>query len=274
MDAFSDPRFAQIFGISGNVVSFMVYLAPVPTFYRIIKKKSTEGFQSIPYSVALFSSMLLLYYAFLKTNVFMLVTINTIGCVIESIYLIIYLIYAPKSAKVFTIKLLLLFNSGAYGLIVVITYVLSKGDMRVTIVGWICAVFSVCVFAAPLSIIRLVIKTKSVEYMPFTLSLALTVSAFMWGFYGLALGDYFVATPNVLGILFGFTQMILYYFYKNKSQVILWDEKLKESNNGIQMSKTEKQENCVVDLNQPDQVNAINVKNNNPIIVPSGELNV
>lgn len=73
-----------------------------PTFYRIFKKKSTQGFQSIPYSVALFSAMLLLYYAFLKgsNNGLMLITINSIGCIIESLYLLFFMIYATKTAKV------------------------------------------------------------------------------------------------------------------------------------------------------------------------------
>lgn len=50
------------------------------------------------------------------------------------------------------IKILALFNGGFYGLMLLTTeFFIHDGD-RVTVVGWICAVFSVCVFAAPLSI--------------------------------------------------------------------------------------------------------------------------
>lgn len=213
---------ASIFGIFGNVVSFLVYLAPIPTFYRIYKRKSTEGFQSIPYSVALFSAMLLLYYALLKTeNGLMIITINSVGCAIEATYLTLFIIYATREAKVFTMKLLVLFNVGALGLIIAVTHLSLAGHLRVTVVGWICAVFSLCVFAAPLSIMRLVIRTKSVEYMPFSLSFSLTICAVMWFFYGFLIHDYYIATPNILGFLFGLAQMILYVIYKDrKSQVL------------------------------------------------------
>ncbi|KAJ0051531.1 hypothetical protein Pint_01054 [Pistacia integerrima] len=225
-----------IFGLLGNIVSCLVYMAPLPTFYRIFKKKSTEGFQSIPYSVALFSAMLTLYYAYLKANAFMLITINSVGCVIESLYLIFYIIYATKSSKITTVKLLIFFNFGAFGLIVVFTYLFSTGPRRIAVVGWICAVFSVCVFAAPLSVIRLVIKTKSVEYMPFSLSFCLTICAVMWFMYGLSVGDFYIATPNIMGLAFGVTQMILYLIYSKRRNEIMPVVDPKEEVNGIHMN--------------------------------------
>ncbi|KAH0908740.1 hypothetical protein HID58_032061 [Brassica napus] len=189
---------AFAFGLLGNLISFAVFLSPVPTFYRICKKKTTEGFQSLPYVVALFSAMLWLYYATQKKDVFLLVTINSFGCVIETIYIAIFVAFATKEARMFTVKLLLLMNFGGFFLILLLCQFLAKGTTRAKIIGGICVGFSVCVFAAPLSIIRTVIKTKSVEYMPFSLSLTLTISAF----------------PNVIGFVLGALQMILYVVFK------------------------------------------------------------
>jgi solute carrier family 50 (sugar transporter) len=123
-----------------------------PTFYRIYKSKSTEGFQSVPYVVALFSAMLWIFYALIKSNETFLITINAAGCVIETVYVVMYFVYATKKGRMFTAKIMLLLNVGAFGAILLLTLLLFKGDKRVVMLGWICVGFSVSVFVAPLSI--------------------------------------------------------------------------------------------------------------------------
>ncbi|CAN8273973.1 unnamed protein product [Cochlearia groenlandica] len=206
---------AFTFGIMGNIISFIVFLAPVPTFVRIFKKKSIEGFQSVPYVSALFSAMLWIYYAMQKDGSgFLLITINSVGCFIETIYIILFITFANKKARISTLKVLGLLNFLGFAAIILVCELLTKGSSREKVLGGICVGFSVCVFAAPLSIMRLVIRTKSVEFMPFSLSLFLTLSAITWLFYGLAIKDFYVALPNILGAFLGAVQMILYIIFK------------------------------------------------------------
>ncbi|KAL0291412.1 UNVERIFIED_CONTAM: Bidirectional sugar transporter SWEET14 [Sesamum radiatum] len=171
-------HWAFAFGLLGNIVSFMVYLSPIPTFYQIYKKKTSEGFQSVPYVVALFSAMLWIYYALLKYNTTLIITINSVGCFIETIYICFYLFYAPKKERVQTLKLLFLLIVCGFGFIVLSTHFLVKASLQANVVGWICLVFSLCVFIAPLCIV----------------------------------------IPNVLGFSFGVLQMALYVKYKNASK--------------------------------------------------------
>ncbi|CAK7336779.1 unnamed protein product [Dovyalis caffra] len=215
-----------VFGLLGNIISCLVCLAPLPTFYQICKKKTSEGFQSIPYVIALFSAMLWLFYAIFKDDAILLITINSFTFFIEIGYLVVYLFYATKKDKILTFKLLLLFNVFGFGLICVVTLFLTQGQKRVHFLGWICMIFSLCVFVAPLFIVGKVIKTKSVEFMPFSLSFFLTLSAVMWFFYGYLKKDQFVAVPNILGLLFGILQMVLYMIYRNPKKVVVVDPKL------------------------------------------------
>ncbi|XVE66046.1 hypothetical protein DITRI_Ditri08aG0050000 [Diplodiscus trichospermus] len=186
-----------------------------PTFYQIYKKKTSEGFQSIPYVISLFSAMIWIYYAFVKQNAMLLITINSFWCCIEIFYIATYFYYAPKKERVDTVKLFLLVNVFGFGVIFLSTFFLQNPFIRLRILGYVCLTFALSVFVAPLGIVRKVIKTKSVEYMPFTLSVFLTLSAVMWFFYGLALKDVNIAVPNVLGFIFGILQMIIYAIYKN-----------------------------------------------------------
>ncbi|OWM90612.1 hypothetical protein CDL15_Pgr014915 [Punica granatum] len=200
-------------GILGNVVSFVVFLAP-----GIWRKKSTEGFQSLPYIAALFSASMWIYYAFLKSSSdFLLITINSLGCLIESFYLLLYVVFAPKHARMFTLKLLLLLNIGGLCSILLLShFVLANGLTRVRVLGCICVAVSVCVFAAPLSAMRTVVRTKSVEFMPLSLSFSLTVNAVIWLVYGILIKDFFVALPNSVGIILGAVQMVLYVMCNRK----------------------------------------------------------
>ncbi|CAF1883934.1 unnamed protein product [Brassica napus] len=207
---------AIIFGILGNAISFLVFLAPVPTFYRIYKNKSTESFQSLPYQVSLFSCMLWLYYALTKQDAFLLITINSFGCVVETIYIAMFFTYATKEKKMAAIKLFLTMNVAFFSLIIMVTHFAVKSpSLQVSVIGWICVAISVSVFAAPLMIVARVIKTKSVEFMPFTLSFFLTISAVMWFAYGAFLHDICIAIPNVVGFILGLVQMVLYGVYRN-----------------------------------------------------------
>ena len=148
-------------------------------------------------------------------------------------------------SQLFTAKILLLLNVGVFGLILLLTLLLSAGQHRVVVLGWVCVAFSVSVFVAPLSIIvrtqqltmiyrstsiasyrvcctidctcasghqstyvqlvcclvawllqRQVVRTRSVEFMPFSLSLSLTVSAVVWFLYGLLIKDKYVAVSK------------------------------------------------------------------------------
>ncbi|CAL9132628.1 unnamed protein product [Musa acuminata var. zebrina] len=209
------------FGILGNIVSLMVFLSPILTFYRIYRNKSTGEFQSMPYVFSLFSCSLWIYYALVKTHSVPLITNNAFGCLIEAAYITMYLIYATKKARIFTIRVFVLVNVVAFAAILLLTQPLITGTKRVTVLGWICVAFSLSVYAAPLGIMMRVIRTRSVECMPFNIPLFHMLSAIAWFGYGLFTDDVYVELPNVPGFVIGVGQMVLYAIYRKKSGAVV-----------------------------------------------------
>lgn len=58
---------------------------------------------------------------------------------------------------------------------------------------------------------RIVIRTKSVEFMPFTLSFFLTLSAITWLVYGVLLKDFYIAVSDLFLELMYTVQTCLFF---------------------------------------------------------------
>ncbi|KAJ6426411.1 hypothetical protein OIU84_022094 [Salix udensis] len=89
---------------------------------------------------------------------------------------------------------------------------------RTVIVGIVAIVFNAMMYAAPLSVMKMVITTKSVEYMPFFISLASLANGVAWSAYALIKFDPFILVPNGMGTLFSVAQLILYAVYYRSTQ--------------------------------------------------------
>lgn len=74
------------------------------TFKRVIRKKSTEEFSCIPYTIGLLNCLLFTWYGLPivsnKWENFPLVTVNGVGIVLELAYVLIYFWYSSSKGKV------------------------------------------------------------------------------------------------------------------------------------------------------------------------------
>ncbi|KAM3361067.1 bidirectional sugar transporter SWEET1a-like [Capsicum galapagoense] len=71
---------------------------------------------------------------------------------------------------------------------------------------------------------RLVIKSKSVEYMPFFLSRSVFICSILWSIFALLGKDPFILVPNGIGTLLGAVQLILYAIYRDNRREVKKDE--------------------------------------------------
>ncbi|PKA55208.1 Bidirectional sugar transporter SWEET1a [Apostasia shenzhenica] len=182
-----------VFGIFGNATALFLFLSPIITFQRVLRKRTTEDFSGVPYNMTMLNCLLSAWYGlpFVSPNNMLVWTINGTGALIEAIYVLIFLIYAPKKAKVRMFGLLTLV-SFVFATVALISILVLHGHTRKLFCGFAATIFSICMYASPLSIMRLVIKTKSVEFMPFFLSLFVFLCGTSWFIYGLLGRDPFI----------------------------------------------------------------------------------
>ncbi|KAG6434136.1 hypothetical protein SASPL_105758 [Salvia splendens] len=221
-----------ILGIIGNVIAMLMFASPIKTFKQVVKKKSTEDYDGLPYITTLLSTSLWTFYGLLKTDGLLVVTVNGAGAAFHVIYVIIFLIYSPQHIKIKSVKLVAAVNVAFLGVVIMITLLALKGEIRITLVGLLCTGLTIGMYAAPLSAMRRVIEMKSVKYMPFFLSFFQFLNGGVWSAYALVVKDYYIGVPNGIGFILGSIQLALYMMYKNKSRSVELEKGVETMRNG------------------------------------------
>ncbi|CAI8590115.1 unnamed protein product [Vicia faba] len=222
----ADPSF--FVGIIGNIISILMFLSPVPTFWRIIKHRSTEDFSSFPYICTLLNSSLWTYYGTIKAGEYLVATVNGFGILVETIYILLFLIYAPQKMRVKTAILVGILDVGVLGAAVVATQLALEGEARSGAVGIMGAALNILMYASPLAVMKTVVKTKSVEYLPFLLSFFFFLNGGVWLLYAVLVRDVILGVPNGTGFVLGAMQLVLYGVYRNGKQLKHVSHRLEE----------------------------------------------
>ncbi len=88
-----------------------------------------------------------------------------------------------------------------------ITYGVANKDVRILALGGVAVACNVAMYAAPLSAISRAIKDDDPTVIPALLTVANTFLSACWLVYGLLVGNWFVAGPNVAGTLLCLAQL-------------------------------------------------------------------
>uniref|UniRef100_A0A7N0TE29 Bidirectional sugar transporter SWEET n=1 Tax=Kalanchoe fedtschenkoi TaxID=63787 RepID=A0A7N0TE29_KALFE len=205
-------------GIAGNVFAFGLFLSPIPTFRRIIRNRSTEEFSGLPYIYALLNCLICLWYGspLVSCDNILVLTVNSVGAVFQLTYSVIFMVHVDKARKVKMLVMLLLVFA-LWAVIVVGSLQIADHSVRRDLVGLLSCASLISMFASPLFIINLVIRTESVEFMPFYLSLSTFLMSTSFFAYGIFNDDPFVFVPNGMGTVLGGLQLALYSYYRNRS---------------------------------------------------------
>ncbi|XP_047084380.1 bidirectional sugar transporter SWEET16-like [Lolium rigidum] len=214
----ADPSF--FVGIIGNIISILVFTSPIGTFRRVVKNKSTEEFRWLPYVTTLLSTSLWTFYGLLKPGGLLIVTVNGAGAALQAVYVALYLAYAPRDTRMKMVKVVLAVNVSFFAAVVLVGLLALHGPVRLFAVGLLCSALTIGMYAAPMAAMMTVVKTKSVEYMPFFLSFFLFLNGGIWSVYSLLVKDFFIGIPNAMGFAMGTAQLALYMAYRNKKKAV------------------------------------------------------
>ncbi|PHU18979.1 Bidirectional sugar transporter SWEET2a [Capsicum chinense] len=211
--------FSNAAGVAGNLCAFVLFVSPIPTFRRIIRSKSTEQFSGLPYIYALLNCLICLWYGtpIISPGIILVFTVNSVGAVFQLAYILIFIVYAERTKKLKMLGLLLGVFA-AFAAVISISICLFQPPNRQTFVGYLSVLSLISMFASPLFIINLVIRTRSVEYMPFYLSLATFLMSLSFFAYGMLKQDAFIYVPNGIGGVLGAIQLILYWRYSRPNE--------------------------------------------------------
>ncbi|TMX03680.1 hypothetical protein EJD97_014857 [Solanum chilense] len=224
----ADPDTTRtVVGIIGNVISFFLFLSPGPTFVKILKAKSVMEFKPDPYIATVLNCAVWVFYGmpFVHPDSLLVITINGFGLAIELLYVSIFFIYSDWSKRQ-KIIIALVIEAIFMAILIFVTLTFLHGTKdRSMLIGIVAIVFNVIMYTSPLTVMKKVITTKSVKYMPFYLSLANFANGIVWACYALLKFDPYILIPNGLGSLSGLVQLILFAaFYRTTN----WDEDEKE----------------------------------------------
>jgi len=235
-------------GSFATAVTMFFFLSPIKTFITIIKSRSTKAFRGEQFLFMFFNCSLWVFYGAYSGELEPLIC-NVIGTFLAVIYIALYAYYLPSEKDVVQqealinpveiesgdpappiskkVYLVVYFGTLTFviGLGIGVGFVdmqIADEDFSVFVLGIFANIFNLLMYGAPLGIMRRVIETKSVEYMPFLVSFFTLVCSSSWLMYGGYIGDLWITIPNASGFFLGIAQLTLYaIYYKPNSQVPL-----------------------------------------------------
>lgn len=231
----------KVCGDLAPVLSILVCLSPVPTIQRIVNREDVGNLPLLPYSAMVVNGTLWLAYGVLTENPTIWSCRGFCLCV-GLYYMTRFIQFSPKSAPTLPgtvnqhIAGVLLGFAGVSALI--FSHVMNNPAW---LLGKLGILTVVAMFASPLTVLGIVIKSKSAEDIPLPFTSAIAVSCFLWSVYGIGeLHDLHIIIPNVLGLVLALLQLTLKAIYNETTQKFLNRNSIdKEDDKSIPLGKME-----------------------------------
>ena len=211
---------ASILASLGTAVGIALALSPLPTIRTIISNKSIGEFSVFPYIVTFCQCVLWMTYAGVTPGKSSLFPVNGFVSAVELGYVIIFVNFVNPEQRMNLIKLILIPTTAM--MVSILLSLVSPNPSKV--VGFFAVLSNIVMYGAPLAVVKIVIETKSVKYMPFLLSFVGTIASIIWSSWAYVANDSFVLVPNIVGVILGLIQLGVYAKFRNAQPEMIIEE--------------------------------------------------
>ncbi|CAI5994199.1 unnamed protein product, partial [Closterium sp. NIES-64] len=183
-----------------TITGLSLYIAPLPTFIDIFKKRSADKHSSAPYLCGLLSSFVwTIYGSPAVANAFSVFVISILGLLFNGSYCLIFYLFSTEHKRFIGAAITSIVLCAATMASLAVSVI--PAPVRPLVFGLSGDCTSTASFAAPLTAVAQMIQTRSVEFFPIQLCAVSLVHTIVWTAYGASTSDIFVAAPNFLGLL-------------------------------------------------------------------------
>ncbi|XP_021748316.1 bidirectional sugar transporter SWEET4-like [Chenopodium quinoa] len=213
-----------ILGIIGNVTSFFMFCSLAPTIWRIYLQKDNEEYKFHPIVAGLISCSMWVLYSmpFVHSNPHSILLTPVNNCVGIALYIFYYVVYSYYGDSFSRKSMCIYLYAEVVVLFVLICITLLAFHTHTSwsnFVGIFYVIFGILFYGAPLTVMLKVITTKSVEYMPLSLSIAGLFNGVIWSAYAcIKKFDHYILICNAAGAILAVAKLILYTWYYVSAQ--------------------------------------------------------
>jgi solute carrier family 50 protein (sugar transporter) len=197
-----------VFPSLGVLLSNALYAAPLPAVLKAARHGQLGGFNPMPLALMLTNTIGFLAYGLEKPDHYVIAS-NFGGVFISIWYLAKVLPLMRDEPQLGQLQHLLVGCGVFLALELSWVRVALEAPQRAGAIGGFSTCVCICMFAAPLSTLSEVVRTRSSASLYAPLTLAQVGNCTLWSVYGVAIGDVWVSVPNVIGLLLGLIQATL-----------------------------------------------------------------